>query len=99
MSTVGERPSRMLILVVEDEALLALDFAAELEDAGRRVLGPAHGVRDAILLLASRQPDLALVDLNLKSDGLQAGFGFSKYTISRAMPVVFVEASRGGRLG
>ena len=95
MSLGRSSSSRMLILIVEDEAVLALDYTAELEDGGHRVLGPAHGVRDAILLLASEKPDLALVDLNLKADGPQAGFGLSKYLISRDVPVVFVT---GGQL-
>ena len=53
------------VLVVEDEALIALDLQALLEDAGYRVLGPANSSAVAFSLLEANQPDVALLDVNL----------------------------------
>ena len=53
------------VLVVEDEALIALDLQALLEDAGYRVLGPANSPAVAFSLLEANQPDVALLDINL----------------------------------
>ena len=53
------------ILVVEDEALVAMLIEDTLSDAGYRVLGPAATVADALALLAAERPDGAVLDLNL----------------------------------
>ena len=53
------------ILVVEDEALIAMDLQALLEDAGYRVLGPANSPAAAFALLDGADPDVALLDVNL----------------------------------
>jgi CheY-like chemotaxis protein len=59
----------MLILVAEDEGLVAMAIEWALELAGHQVLGPADNVDDAIALCEQRRPDLALIDLNLKDGG------------------------------
>lgn len=55
------------ILVVEDEALLALDLECTLEDLGWRVAGSMGGVRQALAWLGgqTRAPNAALLDVNL----------------------------------
>lgn len=55
----------MLILVVEDEALLAMSLEYALVDAGHEVLGPAATVGAALALAEERHPDLAFVDIML----------------------------------
>jgi DNA-binding response OmpR family regulator len=55
----------MIILVVEDEPMIACAMAMELQDAGHEVLGPAYCVEEAEELVASQIPDLAVVDINL----------------------------------
>jgi CheY-like chemotaxis protein len=55
----------MRILVVEDDAIIALSAAAVLEEAGHDVIGPALGVEHALALAREHGPDLALVDINL----------------------------------
>ncbi len=57
-----------LILVVEDELLIALDLAATLRDGGFRVLGPVTTVPAALQLLAQQRPDAAVLDVNLRND-------------------------------
>ncbi len=53
-----------LILVVEDEVLIAL----ELEEGGFRVLGPVSTVVAALKLLDQQRPHAAVLDLNLRSE-------------------------------
>lgn len=57
--------SPVSVLVVEDEALIAMDLQMLLEDAGYRVLGPANSVENALAILAIETPDAALLDINL----------------------------------
>ena len=55
-----------LVLVVEDEFLIALDLGLTLQRHGWRVLGPAGSVTEALALLErSEPPDLALLDVEL----------------------------------
>jgi DNA-binding response OmpR family regulator len=53
------------VLIVEDEFLIALDLKLMLEGAGWRVIGPAATVRDALRLLETELPSVALLDVNL----------------------------------
>lgn len=56
------------ILIVEDEALVALELRFELESLGHDVSGIAADASAARSVVASDDVDLALVDLNL-ADG------------------------------
>jgi two-component system, response regulator PdtaR len=56
------------VLIVEDEALVAMDLRESLEDMGYKVVGVAADSARAFEM-AAMEPDLALVDLNLR-DGL-----------------------------
>lgn len=58
----------MRILVVEDEGLIALMLALEIEAAGHEVIGPVATVGEALALAAETRPDLALLDVNLGDD-------------------------------
>ena len=53
------------VLIVEDEALIAMDLQWLLEEAGYRVLGPANSTAAAMALLDGDEPDVALLDVNL----------------------------------
>lgn len=55
----------MSILVVEDEALVALQIETFLETAGYAVMGVADSISTALDIVAHRKPELALVDVNL----------------------------------
>lgn len=59
----------MIILVAENEALVAVTLALQLEAAGHRVLGPASTVDHAAALAVEERPDLALVDIDLHHQG------------------------------
>lgn len=59
----------LLVLVVEDEFLIALDLTYLLQRHGFRVLGPAATVVAALRLLEQgATPDVALLDVNLKGE-------------------------------
>ena len=66
----------MLVLVVEDEAIIAYCCAAILEDVGFDVLGPAHTSSEALELSRGQRPDVALVDIDLETPG--AGIGVAE---------------------
>jgi DNA-binding response OmpR family regulator len=53
------------ILLVEDEALIALDVQDGLEDAGYVVAGPAARLDRAVALASSEAIDAAVLDVNL----------------------------------
>ena len=53
------------VLIVEDDALLALDIADQMTDAGFEVVGPATSVAKALRLLAEAGCDAAVLDVNL----------------------------------
>jgi two-component system, response regulator PdtaR len=66
----------MVVLIVEDEAIIAYCSAAILEGAGLTVLGPAHTTVEALELARNCRPDVALVDIDLERPG--AGIGLAR---------------------
>ncbi|QTC92787.1 response regulator [Brevundimonas goettingensis] len=56
------------VLIVEDEALLAMDLEAMIEDCGHRVVADAMSLADVHALAGMAAPDIAFVDLHL-ADG------------------------------
>jgi AmiR/NasT family two-component response regulator len=53
------------ILLIEDEALVAMEIEADLIAAGCEVIGPAGNIAAAHRFIAESQIDAALVDANL----------------------------------
>ncbi len=53
------------ILIVEDDALIAMELGERLADMGYEILGPARSVAEAEALLARETPDGALLDATL----------------------------------
>jgi CheY-like chemotaxis protein len=74
----GEPP---VVLVVEDEFLVAFDLAAMLEDAAFTVLGPVADAAAALALVTQSPPDAALLDVNL-------GSGKTSFEIARKLAVL-----------
>lgn len=62
------RSGTLAVLIVEDEALLAMDIQSMIEDSGHRVVGEAASLREVLALPSSLAPDLAFVDLQLAED-------------------------------
>ena len=57
--------SRCNIMIVEDQAIIALDLESAVEDANGQVIGPASTVREALHLLRASTVDAAILDANL----------------------------------
>lgn len=77
------------ILIVEDEALLAMDLAQSLEDLGYVVTGTAFTGTDAVKEALESRPDLILMDINLPGelDGIAA---YSRIREQIDVPVVYL---------
>jgi len=58
--------SRPLVLILEDEAVIALNLRDELQDAGYSIGGPFTTCADALAWLQTNTPDLAVLDTVLK---------------------------------
>lgn len=56
------------VLVIEDEALVAMLVEDALLDAGFQVLGPAATVEEAFRFLEGERPDAVVLDLNLAGE-------------------------------
>lgn len=83
------------VLVVEDEALLAMDIEAMIEDSGHEVVAEAASLYDVEALPESLVPDLAFVDIQLARD--TNGFDVCRLIQQRWAPtvIVFVTANPG----
>lgn len=66
MSVIPPKPC--LILIVEDEAPIAMEIEIRLAKMGYSTLGPAGTGEKALLLAESTHPSLALMDINLAGD-------------------------------
>ena len=75
-----------LILVVEDDPLLALDLKATLEQAGVVVLGPAGRLNDAMLLAEKSLPVAAVLDVALE---VGTSLPLAKWLTERDVPFLF----------
>ncbi len=85
----------MLVLVVEDGALLAMDLEAILTGAGHTVLGPVASAAEALELVKETIPDLALVDLGL-SEG-PVGAALARYLLWRfSIHSIFITGNTQG---
>ncbi len=82
--------SRAKILIVEDEFVVAANLEAILEERGHQPVGIAPDLATA-LELAAEEPDLALVDVNLR-DG-ETGPEIAVRLRERGVAVLFVTAN------
>ncbi|PSL07340.1 LytR/AlgR family response regulator transcription factor [Cecembia rubra] len=64
--------SRIKILIVEDELVIAEDLKDVLEDLGYEVCGIAISAREALAMIEEKLPDIALLDIQIKGgkDGI-----------------------------
>ncbi|MFN3634560.1 MAG: response regulator [Rhizobium rhizophilum] len=78
----------MKIMIVEDEALLALELELEVESAGHVVVGTAASRKAAFDIIDGSAPEFAFVDVHL-SDG-PSGIDIGRRLADRNIPFVFV---------
>jgi CheY-like chemotaxis protein/DNA-directed RNA polymerase specialized sigma24 family protein len=69
-----ERSVRGSVLVIEDEAIIAMDIVAIVEGMGHRVTANARTHTEAVEMAAAEKPDLILADIQLadNSSGVEA---------------------------
>ncbi|HTT08748.1 MAG TPA: EAL domain-containing protein [Gammaproteobacteria bacterium] len=82
---------RTTVLVVENEAIIAMDLRQQLESLGYLVIGTVAEGEEAITLVREKKPSLVLMDIRL--EGSMGGNG-TAIQISRGfnVPVVFLIA-------
>lgn len=59
---------KVKVLIVEDEAIIALDIQSKLNKLGYDVVGTAKDSQKALELFKSGNPDLVLLDIQIKGD-------------------------------
>jgi CheY-like chemotaxis protein len=74
------------VLVVEDEALIAMLVEDMIHDSGGEMVGPAAKLSDAVDLARNAQADVALLDLNL---GGALAYPVADVLRQRGVPIVF----------
>lgn len=78
----------MRVLIVEDEALLAMELESEVEGAGHQIAGLAADSKEALSVIEEAKPDFAFVDVQLL-DG-PTGIDIGRHLSSLSVPFVFV---------
>ena len=74
------------VLIVEDEALIAMLFEDILEDTACQIVGPAMNVRQAMELAGTAEIDVAVLDVNLNGE---SSFPVAALLRSRGVPLIF----------
>lgn len=78
----------MKIMIVEDEALLALELEYEVEAAGHSVVGTAASRKAAFEMISQKVPEFAFVDVHL-NDG-PTGIEIGEHLNELGIPFIFV---------
>lgn len=74
------------VLVVDDEPIIAMDLAEELEAAGALVIGPASSIESATVLLDTGHVRAAVLDIRL---GEQLIFPLADVLAAQGIPFIF----------
>lgn len=82
------------ILIIEDEAIVAMELRFVLEDLGYKVVGTAAETRTAREIVRDEEVDLALVDIHLSdgATGVELGRELGQ---ERGVTVLFMTANPG----
>lgn len=79
------------VMVVEDEAVVALDIVQELESGGYSVVAQADNGEEAIAKASETRPDVVLMDIHIR--GGMDGISTAEQISSRLnIPIIFVTA-------
>jgi CheY-like chemotaxis protein len=87
----ASEPPRGRILLVENQAVVALDLQRLLREAGYRAIGPATSVADIRALMGRGRIDGAVLDLDGLGDSVPA---IADVLAASAVPVVFLASRR-----
>ena len=77
------------VLLVEDEAIQAIDVTAIIEMAGGRVVGPAYSLGQGFSWIDRGKFDCAVLDINLHDELV---FKLADALIDRGIPIVFLSS-------
>ena len=87
----SKMPRAAKVLIVEDEALVALDICSSLGDSGYEIVGPVSTETAAVHMAANLRPDLVIMDIQLKGEG--DGFRASeRIAAEQDIPILFITA-------
>jgi CheY-like chemotaxis protein len=78
--------SRLQILVVEDESMVAMMIEDMLEDLGHKVIATSGRMPDASKLVSDASADLAILDVNLNGEET---YPLADSLAARAIPFIF----------
>jgi len=76
------------LMIVEDEAMIAIDLRDELQEAGYKILDLTDRQDDAIQVAMAERPDLALVNISLA--GGDDGVELSRHLKAMEIPVLLI---------
>ncbi len=82
------------VLILEDEALIAMELCESLAHSGHTVVGVAEDSDEALSVVAHNQVDVALVDIDLR-DGPTGVSIASRLVNDHGVVVIFVTANPG----
>lgn len=85
------------VLIIEDEAVIAMDLQLLVESAGHHVVGIAATEAEAVAIAERERPGLVLADVNLGQGGDGAA-AVARILARHAVPVIFVTAYPEGLL-
>ena len=84
-----------LIVIAEDEFLIADVLAMMLEDAGYTVMAAPHG-RAALALVREKRPDLVITDFMMPlMTGLELARALRSDATLSAIPIILVSGAQG----
>tara|TARA_B110000438_G_scaffold276224_1_gene297799 strand:+ start:706 stop:1308 length:603 start_codon:yes stop_codon:yes gene_type:complete len=73
MAGEGETPTRVRVVLAEDEAIIRLDLKETLTDEGYEVVGDTGRGDSAVELVAELAPDVVILDVKMPGlDGIEA---------------------------
>jgi CheY-like chemotaxis protein len=75
------------VLLVEDEAIVAMMMADALADLGFRVVGPCNSVDEALAVKAANHIDAAILDVNLRGALV---YPLAESLVEEGIPLAFV---------
>lgn len=80
------------IIVVEDNLIISMDIRSILEEEGYNVINNVISVEQAILLIKENEPDLVLIDINLKKE--KDGVNLGHYLLKKGgVPYIYITSS------
>ncbi len=84
------------IVIVEDEAIVAMENKLGLNNAGHNIVAVVSSAKEAILAFKENAPDLMLMDIQLKGemDGIDVMTEIRQHSL---IPVIFVTGNSDHR--